>query len=133
METAAKVLIVGGVASLAYSLLTGFAVARVRMAAPEAPKYLMLAHTGPIMQGIMLLAITWALPLSDLSTGIETLAAWLLVASTASLTLGHTMSWRKGVKDEFAEKPVGYYLSTLTAILSVGGIGILLAGVVRGL
>jgi hypothetical protein len=132
MQTAAKILIVGGISNLAYAVLIGFALARARSATLEVPRYLVLSHTGPLMQGIMLLALSLALPLSDLSTGIETLAAWLLVASAASIGLGDTLNWRQGVRDPFAEKPIGYYLAVLTSITGVGGIGILLAGVVRG-
>ena len=55
METAAKILIVGGILNLAYGFLTGVFLAGARKKAPTASKYLILAHTGPLMQGPMLL------------------------------------------------------------------------------
>jgi hypothetical protein len=133
VESAAKILTLGGVLNIAYALITGLLIARIRHRSPVPPKYLMLAHMGPLMQGTMLLALTAALPLSRLAAGTESFAAWLLVGSTVALGAGNTLSYVMGVEDEFTEKPPGYFLGGVTALLSCAGIGILLTGVFRGL
>ena len=133
METAAKILIVGGILNLAYGLLTGVFLAGARTKAPTASKYLILAHTGPLMQGPMLLGLALAVPLSRLPAGVETLAAWLLVGSSAVLDVKDTHNWLQDIKDEFVERPPGFFLGGVSAALSVSGLAILLVGVFRGL
>ena len=60
METAAKVLVVGGMSLLAYAFVTGYLLGRERQQNPVGPKYLILAHMEPLMQGTMMLALTQA-------------------------------------------------------------------------
>jgi hypothetical protein len=81
LESAEKVLIVGGTLLLVYAFATGFIMGTVRGREAVAPKYLILAHMEPLMQGSMLLGLVWAVRLSDLSNGIETLAASLMVVA----------------------------------------------------
>jgi len=133
MDTAAKILIVGGVLNLAYGFLTGFVLGNTRMKSPEAPKYLILAHTGPLMQGPILLGLAVAVSLSDLSGWLETMGASLLVASSALLNGGNTLNWLQGVQDEFAERPVGHALTSASALLATAGLAILVVGVFAGL
>ena len=133
MDTATKILIVGGVLNLAYGFLTGFVLGNTRMKSPEAPKYLVLAHTGPLIQGPMLLGLVFAVDLSPLAGKIETLAASLLVASSAFLHAGNSLHWLQGVRDEFAERPPGFFLVGFSTILAVAGLAILVVGVFDGL
>ena len=134
MDTAAKVLIVGGVLNLAYGFLTGFLLANVRMKGPESPKYLTLAHIGPLMQGPMLLALVFAVQLSTLSGSLETIAASLLVAGSALLAVADTSNWLQGVRDAPEERPpLGTLLSASSVVASTAGLAILIAGVFAGL
>ncbi len=133
MDLASKILIVGGLANLAYGFLNGLMLSSVRLRSPDAPKYLVLAHMGALMQGPMLLGLVWALDLSPLSSTTETVAALLLVASSVVLGTKDMLNWLQGVRDEFAERSVGYYLGGLNVVLSSVGLVILIVGAVQGL
>jgi hypothetical protein len=133
METAAKVLIVGGMLNLGYGAITGLIISSLRSRSPEVPRFLTLAHIGPLMQGPMLLGIAVATGLSSLPSGLETTAAWLLVAGSAGIAGGDTLNWLGGVKDAFAERPPGFFLQAVGGPLSGVGIAIMIAGVFKGL
>ena len=133
METAAKVLVLGGVLNLSYGVVTGLFLTNVRRTSPEAPRHLVLAHMGPLIQGPILLGLAVAIALSDLPASLETLAASLLVASSAALAAGETLNWRGGVGDAFAERSPGFYLDSAGAILFGSGLLIVIIGVFRGL
>ncbi len=105
----------------------------MRVKAPTASKYLVLAHVGPLMQGPILLGLAVALPLSQLSAQVEAVAAWLLVASSVVLAVKDTLNWLQGVRDEFVERPPGFFLGAVSALLGTGGLTILVVGVLRGL
>jgi len=133
METAAKVLIVGGMLNLSYGAITGLFLTSVRSRSAEAPRHLTLAHIGPFMQGPMLLGLSVATTLSDLAGGIETLAAWLLVAGSAGIAGGDTLHWLNETKDGFAERTIGFYLQAAGGTFTSLGIFIFLIGVLKGL
>jgi hypothetical protein len=133
MDTASKILVVGGLANLVWGFLVGFELARVRGKAAVAPRYLIFAHTLPVLQGPILLAMPFAVQLSTLSTGWESLAAWLLVASSALLDLNETLNWLRKVQDQFAPRTSHYILGAASAPISTAGIVILLVGAVRAL
>lgn len=133
METAAKILIAGGVLNLAYGFLTGLFMASVRRTSPEAPRYLVSAHVAPLMQGAMLLGLTFAVGLSTLPAGVETLGASLLVAASALLAAADTLCWLQGIEDAFAERPPGLFLGVTQGTLASVGLAILTVGVFRGL
>ena len=133
METAAKVLIVGGVLNLAYGVVTGLVLTSIRSRSPEAPRYLTLAHIGPLMQGPMLLGLAVATGLSSLAEGLETLAAWLLVAGSAGIAAGDTLNWLGGVGDAFAERSPGLFSQAAGGAFTGTGLAILIIGVFRGL
>jgi hypothetical protein len=133
METAAKVLITGGVLNFAYAVLTGLALTNIRSRAPEAPRHLTLAHIGPFMQGAMLIGLAVALGLSSLAESVETLAAWLLVGGSAAIAAGDTLNWLGKAGDAFAERPPGFYFLAGGGMLTGTGIAIMLIGVLRGL
>lgn len=133
METAAKILIVGGMFNLAYGAVTGLIISMLRSSSPDVPRHLTLAHIGPLMQGPMLLGLSIALALSSLAGGLETLAAWLLVAGSAGIAGGDTLLWLGGTKDAFAERPPGFFLQAIGGPLSGTGIAIITIGVLKGL
>ena len=133
METAAKVLIVGGLGLLAYGFVTGYVLGAVRARQAEGPKYLVLAHTEPLMQGIMLLALVWAVQLSDLDGSIETAAAAGLVAAAALQGGKELLNWLQGVGDEFQERPIGYWIARVQSTVASLSLVTLLVGAIAGL
>lgn len=134
METAEKVLVVGGTLLLVYAFATGFIMGVVRGREPVVPKYLGLAHTEPLMQGAMLLGLVWAVRLSDLAGGLETTAAVMLVSAAWVQGLKELINWRQGVEDEFRERPtIGYWAARIQSPVASVGLLIIVVGMIRGL
>jgi hypothetical protein len=134
METAAKVLVVGGTLNLALAFALGFVLSRRRMASPDADASALLqCHRVALWEGFMLLGLVWAVGLSPLSSGTETLAAWLLVSSSVLQDASSIANWIQRVGDQFKERSPGFYLAAVNAVLGAVGLAILLVGVFRGL
>ncbi len=133
VDTASKILIVGGMLNLAYSCLIGFVLAKMRLRARDTGEFLPLAHRVSLWWGFMFLGMPWALKLSALSAGVETLAAWLLVGSSALSDVEPILNLLQGVKDPVAERSFAFYLGGISVVLVSGGLAILLVGVIRGL
>jgi len=134
METAAKVLIIGGVLNLALAFVIGFMLSNSRLKEPaKLQHYLNLDHKASLWEGFMLLGLVFAVELADLSSGLKSLAAALLVASSAFQDGSSVLNWLQGVADEFAERSPGFVLATINAILATVGLAILIVGDFRGL
>jgi hypothetical protein len=134
MTAAEKVLIVGGVLTLAYGALLGYPIIVIRAkGAPAAPRYLMAAHLSVLLHAAVLLGLVWAARLSTLSSGWEELAAWLVVVSSALIAAKDTLNWLTGVQDEFGEKAKTAPLGALSAVAEPFGIGIFVIGVLNAL
>ena len=133
MDAATKILVLGGVLNLAYSFLTGIFLGVVRQNSPTASKYLVFAHTGPLMQGAMLLGLVFALQVSPMDANIETLAAALLVGGSILLAFKDTLNWRQKINDEFQERPPGFLIGGLSAVASIAGLLLVIIGVFQGL
>ncbi len=133
MDTATRILIVGGMFVLAFGLLLGIPMAVARNESPRAPRYLLAAHLAAIIQGGMLLALTIAVGFSTLSSGIETTAASLLVGGVALFDAGLALNWVQGVQDAFEEKSLGNRISATGTPLVLVGAGIICYGVVGAL
>jgi len=130
MDTASKILILGGMAALALSFVLGFFFAKEREKAAQANRYLVMAHVGGLMGGTLLLALTIAVRYSNLGLGLETIAAVLLTGGSLALVTKDTLNWRQGVSDEFKQQPA---LQTKVGVASViamsGGLLVLVIGV----
>lgn len=134
METAAKILILGGVLNLAYGLLTGIPATIIRQKSPTYSKYLRLVHLGSLMWGPMLISLALAIDLSTLNATTELIAAWSMVIASITLNAKDTINWLRGIEDEFAEKPIlPLALGAISSVTSVIGIAIILVGVIRAL
>ncbi|MEM7132016.1 MAG: hypothetical protein AAF702_37240 [Chloroflexota bacterium] len=132
MELAAKILILGGVLNILYSLLTGIPATIIRQKNPTYSKYLRFAHVGPLMWGPILMSLALAIELSTLAESVELAAAWSMVASSFFLGAKDTINWLLEIKDEFVEKPIAPLLcGVLSALTSFVGIGIILVGVLQ--
>ncbi len=133
MDTASKILVIGGLLNLALAVVTGFFLATKRMSNPKAHHFLVVSHTSPLIQGPLLLGAVFAVQLSPLSGWMETLAAWLLVISALFQAVTNIMNWRLDIQDEFQDKPThGIVFGLASAAFFTAGIGILLVGVFRG-
>jgi hypothetical protein len=132
---AAKILIVGGVLNIALSFVVGFVWGRKRMRDPmgEVPPYLELSHRMALWEGFMLLGLVFAVLLSDLRAAVETVAAYLLVASSVFQDASVLLNWRQGVRDQFAERSFGQTLATINSVLAAVGLAILIVGIFKGL
>jgi hypothetical protein len=133
MEAAAKILIVGGMVNLVYAFLTGTTLSVVRTRQDTIPKYLGLAHVGPLMWAPLLWGLVVVLPLSELSRSTEAIAAGCMVASSVLLGLKDTLYWLQGVEDEFSQKPNAFVLNIPLTLAFAAGTTILTVGVLRGL
>jgi hypothetical protein len=133
METAAKILIVGGVGNLLLGLVTGALMVRVRTSSSGVPKYLTGAHLGALIWAPILLGLVWAVRLSDMASWVETLAAALLVGSSVAVGARDLLYWTQGVHDEFVERPPAFVLGPIGAVASVIGAAIFLIGALRAL
>jgi hypothetical protein len=132
MSTAGKVLIFGGVLNLAVAALLGFAIVAVRTkGAATTPRYLLAAHIGTLLHAAVLLGLVSAVRLSTLGANWQSLAAWLIVVSSALVAAKDTLNWLIGVQDEFREKAKTAALGGLAALGESIGIGILVVGVVQ--
>jgi hypothetical protein len=134
-DTAAKILVIGGLASLLFSFGMAFRLALARMADHEADHHLLLGvHVVSLWEGFMLLGLVWAVALSDLPTGWETAAALLLVAGGTLQLISNTMAWRENNTNLFAPpRGLTFQLARVNAILALAGLLILVVGAVKGL
>lgn len=134
MKLAEQILVLGGVINLVYGFATGFMLAVIRQKQAMAPKYLLFAHTGPLLQGAMLLGLVFAVQMAPLAAGVETTAAALLTSGAILLAAKDTINWRQSIADEFREKPVwGMALGALSVLTSTIGLLILTVGVMMGI
>jgi hypothetical protein len=134
MDTATKILIAGGMVNLVYAFVTGLFFALERGKKEFAHRYLVMAHTGPLMQGVMLLGLCFAVSLSALGARVETLAAAALVAGSFCIAAKDTINWVTGVRDEFkAKPPLQVALGTAGVALSFAGLLVLFYGVFKAL
>ncbi|MGH2786082.1 MAG: hypothetical protein ACRDJ1_12535 [Actinomycetota bacterium] len=135
MATAAKILILGGLGSLLASFGMALVLAQERTKDPEADQTRLLqVHIVSLWEGFMLFGLVWAVVLSDLSAGVENLAAVLLVTAAAIQIVSNTLAWRQRLVNLFAP-PRGfiYKLGATQAVLALVGLVILIIGVVGGL
>jgi hypothetical protein len=134
MDTAAKILIIGGLASLVFSFVMAFRLALARMADPQADHHLLLqVHVVSLWEGFMLLGLVWAVILSDLSKGLETVAALLIIGGGALQLISNTLAWRENNTNLFASRGLTFQLARLNSFLAMTGLVILVIGALKGL
>ena len=134
MDTASKILILGGVLNIVFGLLTGLPAGVTRQTQPTYSKYLRFVHVGTLMWGPLLISLSLAIALSPLDARLETLAAVLMVAASLLLDAKDTLNWQMGIQDEFAEKPrLPLLLGGLSSLASLVSMAIILIGVVQAL
>lgn len=100
-------------------------MAAARNKASRAPRYLFAAHLAAIIQGGLLLALTVAVSLANLSGGAKTVAASLFVGGVVLFDVGLTLNWLQGVEDAFEEKSLGNEISTVGTPFILFGAGVM--------
>lgn len=81
----------------------------------------------------MFLGLAWAVALSSISAGLENLAAWLLVGSSALSDVGPVINYLQCASDPVAERRITIYMGGLSFVLVLAGLVILSIGVVHGI
>ncbi|MFE3052092.1 hypothetical protein [Nocardia sp. NPDC059239] len=130
MTATDKILIIGGLLTLTYGALLGYPMIALRMREgnPPTPRYLTVTHVGAVLQGVILFGLVWAARLSDLSSGWNITAAWLVVASGIFIAAKDTINWLTGVGDEFADKARTAPLGLAGAVTMTAGLIIFIVG-----
>ena len=120
--------------NLLFAFAIGFVLSRVRLKDPTADHaWLLQAHRVSLWEGFMLLALIFAVEFSTLSSGLEALAAWLLVVAAALQASSAIANLVQGIPDQFAQRRAGYYLAATNAVLGAIGLVILSVGVLKAL
>lgn len=133
VEPSQKVLIGAGLLNIAYGFVTGFGFAWARTKAEFAPRYLVMAHTGPFQMGAMLMGLSLTIPISNLQPSNEELAARLLFFFSVCIATKDTFNWLAGVDDEFAQKPTfSRVVGAAGALGGVIGLSMLIVGFLGG-
>lgn len=132
MSTAQEVVVTYGVLIIAWGMLLGIPLAAARRKAEHAPRYLVTSHLAALMQGAMHMGFFVAFGVADLSSGLATTAAWLLVIGSFLEAVGGAVNWLAGSKDQFADKNLGLALNSLSSPPALLGIVLLVVGVLRG-
>lgn len=133
VERSAEALLVAGTLILVYGFILGVPMAQARMKSPTAPRHLVNTHLEALMAGAALLGLSFAASFSTLGSGLERIAAWLLVAGTVSTLAGGTVNWRTQADDQFAARSAGFYLQAAGGPMVLVG-GVLLAmGVLKSI
>ena len=130
--TAQNIVVTYGVLILAWGFILGIPLAAARGKAVQAPRYLVTSHIAALMQGAMHLGLFVAFGVADLSSGVATTAAWLLVVGSFLEALGGALNWLAGSTDQFADKKAGLMANSLSSPPALIGIVIVVIGVLRG-
>ncbi len=133
MTTAQRIVIVYGVASIAYGFVLGIPLSRKRMGSSTASRHLVIAHLSSIIQGAMYLGLSAAFALSTLTSRIETTAAVLLVCGSTLFVTGATLNWRQRIGDHFEVRSIGWRCFAASSMGHLTGISVVLIGVVKGI
>lgn len=133
MSTAARVLIAYGVAIVAYGLLLGVPMARIRSANPQAPRHLVTTHLSALMQGPVVLGFAFAITAVGFDSGLATVAAVTLLVGLVLEALGGTLNWLRGTGDQFAERSPGFVANAVSGPITILGAAVLVGGVWVGL
>jgi len=129
MSTAARVLIAYGVAVIAFGLLLGVPMARIRAANPQAPRHLVTTHLSALIQGSVALGFAFAITAVGFDSGLATGAAVALFIGLALEMVGGTLNWLRGAGDQFAERSPGFVANAISGPITILGAAILVGGI----
>jgi hypothetical protein len=105
LSPAAAILMVGGLASLTFAALAGFALYWIRVddVTREPPRYALITHTSAITHGLLLIALAVVIPYSGLTENIQVGLAAAEVLVAIAVAVRNAMAWRDGITDGFAD------------------------------
>jgi hypothetical protein len=101
LSTPQAILLMGGVANILVSSLIGYVVLWVRMRDLEKPmsRYSMVAHTGAIMNGTLLMGFAFAIQYTPFIEPVKIGIAVAEVLATVFFTLRNILSWKDDFQD----------------------------------
>ena len=132
MSTTQRIFIGYGTIILVVGFGLGSILGLLRMKAP-AVRSLASAHVETLMQAAMHLGLAFAVGAVGFNSSAARVGAWLLVISSAMQAIGVTTNWIGGVKDQFAERSVGFFLNSASTFLAMPGIAIVAYGIISRL
>ncbi len=123
MDTSAEILIVAGTVAVTVGFVLGVPLARARMRAPTVSRHLVNTHMEALIAGAALLGLAVAADYSTMRSGLEVAAAWLVSAGVASSLVGGALNWINDAGDQFATRPIGFFLQAASGpAIVVGGL-----------
>jgi hypothetical protein len=129
MSTAQRIVLVYGTLSIAYGMMLGIPLSRIRMSRPTAPRHLVTAHLSALIQGSMYLGLSVAVGFATFTPWVLTASVIALVCGSALFVGGATTNWLMNVGDHFAARSQGWYLLSASGPLHIAGALVILAGV----
>ena len=133
MTTADAILILTAIALLFSGAVTGFFMSRIRLSAPDTPKYLRFAHLASYGQAPILLGVVVVLGLSGMPDTFNTATAIVFSAGAVLLVVKDLINWLAGTGDEFAEKTTGYRIALLFGPVHLAGLVMVAIAALAGL
>lgn len=132
MSTAQQWFTAGGVVMLGIGFTLGSALGLARSKAPSA-RNLAMAHVETLMLGTMLLALGFAVSVTEFSSTTASIGAVALVAGSFLQAGGAVLNAVQKVDDQFASRSPGLIANTLSSCLTVPGLAIIGVGVLANL
>jgi hypothetical protein len=129
MSTAQRIVLVYGTLSIAYGMVLGLPLSRIRTSQPVAPRHLVTAHLSALMQGSMYLGLSVAIGFASFTPWVLTASAIALVCGSALFVAGATANWLMDIGDHFAARSQGWYLLAASGPLHLAGASVVLTGV----
>lgn len=133
VSTAGRILVGYGTVVIGYGLVLGVALAKVRSAAPQAPRHLVTTHLSALMQGPVALGLAFGAAAVGFDSGVATAGAAILVVGLGLEALGGTLNWLRHTGDQFAERSAGYVANAASAPASIVGGAMLIVGTLASL
>jgi uncharacterized iron-regulated membrane protein len=134
LTPAAAILLVGGLANLAFSTLAGFMLywIRLRDVSVPQPRYAHITHTSATTNGLLLIALSVAVVHSGFSEPVMIGLAVAEVIATMLSDARNVLSWHQRLGDGIADIPeTGRRLRGLGNVIHLVVIFALLYGVTR--
>jgi hypothetical protein len=134
MTTAQAIFIVGGMLNIVISSLAGYMLFWIRARDPKKPisRYGITTHTSAITNGVLLIALSVAIPHTGFIAPINIVIACAEVLATLLSTVRNIISWRRGFNDAIAEgAELGIRTRGLVNIIHLFDSAAILYGVTR--
>jgi hypothetical protein len=105
LSTPQAIFLIGGLVNILVSSLVGYVVLWVRTRDPEKPisRYSMVAHTGAIMNGTLLMGFAFAIQYTPFIEPVKTGIAIAEVLATFFFTLRTLISWKDDFQDALSQ------------------------------